>query len=366
MVVHFLCARVSFAPSFFLRENFFVLSFLLFILKKGEFLMIRFGIIGTNFITERFLEAAKLIKNFKLNAVYSRTEKRAKEFAIKYDVENIFTNLEQLSKSDLIDAIYIASPNSLHHDQTLLFLQNNKSVLCEKPIASNLKELKNMIEVSKKNKVLLMEALKGSFLPNYISIKENLYKIGKVRKYISNFCQYSSRYDKYKNNELPNTFNPIFSNGALMDIGIYTIYPLIDIFGMPKNIKSESLLLDSGVDGQGTAILEYNEMEGIINYSKISNSKLFNEIQGEKGTILIDKISQPSDIKIFYNDGSIENITKNQIDQNMYYEIEHFINLIENNIIESPINTFDLSLKVMSIIENIRKQNSIIYPADNK
>ncbi|UYO99657.1 Gfo/Idh/MocA family oxidoreductase [Oceanotoga sp. DSM 15011] len=328
--------------------------------------MIRFGIIGTNFITERFLEAAKLIKNFKLNAVYSRTEKRAKEFAIKYDVENIFTNLEQLSKSDLIDAIYIASPNSLHHDQTLLFLQNNKSVLCEKPIASNLKELKNMIEVSKKNKVLLMEALKGSFLPNYISIKENLYKIGKVRKYISNFCQYSSRYDKYKNNELPNTFNPIFSNGALMDIGIYTIYPLIDIFGMPKNIKSGSLLLDSGVDGQGTAILEYNEMEGIINYSKISNSKLFNEIQGEKGTILIDKISQPSDIKIFYNDGSIENITKNQIDQNMYYEIEHFINLIENNIIESPINTFDLSLKVMSIIENIRKQNSIIYPADNK
>lgn len=104
------------------------------------------------------MEAAKHVEDLSLTAVYSRTEEKAKEFANKYDVHTIFTNLEEMAASDDIDAVYIASPNSHHCRQAVLFLQNKKHVLCEKPMASNAAEVKEMIEAAKQNEVLLMEA----------------------------------------------------------------------------------------------------------------------------------------------------------------------------------------------------------------
>ena len=105
---------------------------------------IRFGIIGTNTITEQFLKAAMSLESFKLNAIYSRTEERGLEFASKYGVEYIYTNLEQLLKDDVVDAMYIASPNAYHAKQAILCLNHQKHVLCEKPLASNLKEVEAM------------------------------------------------------------------------------------------------------------------------------------------------------------------------------------------------------------------------------
>jgi predicted dehydrogenase len=189
--------------------------------------MIRFGVIGTNRITEQFIEAGIGIENFALSAVYSRTKERAEEFAEKFDVKSTFTDLEQMAQSNEIDAVYIASPNSLHAKQAIIFMNQGKHVLCEKPLASNTFELREMINTAKKNNVLLMEALKSTLLPNYHTIRENLFKIGPVRRYFACYCQYSSRYDAYKEGIVLNAFNPAFSNGALMDIGIYCIYPMV-------------------------------------------------------------------------------------------------------------------------------------------
>ena len=76
--------------------------------------MVRFGLVGTNWITESFLQAASQLDDFSLTAVYSRTSERATEFAAKYGVTLTFTDLESMAKSSDIDAVYIASPNSVH------------------------------------------------------------------------------------------------------------------------------------------------------------------------------------------------------------------------------------------------------------
>ena len=136
--------------------------------------MIRFGVVGTGWITEEFIRAASLNRNFVLTAVYSRTKARACEFARKYSVEQVFTNLDEMAKSAVIDAVYIASPNSCHAEQAILFMNHQKHVLCEKPIASNSEELLAMIAASRSNQVALMEALKTTFLPNFQAIRENL------------------------------------------------------------------------------------------------------------------------------------------------------------------------------------------------
>lgn len=326
--------------------------------------MINFGVIGTNWITEEFIKCASLLSDFRLNAVYSRAEEKARNFADKYGVENIFTNLDEMAKNPCIDAVYIASPNSLHADQAVIFLKEKKHVLCEKAVASNLRELQLMIETAKTNNVLLMEAMKTSFLPNHKVIQDNIYKLGKVRRYFASYCQYSSRYDAYKEGKHMNTFDTEFSNGSVMDIGVYCIYPLVKLFGMPKDVAAQSLKLPSGVDGQGTIILSYEDMEGVIIHSKISNSYVPCEIQGENGSMLIDKINNTEKVQIIYRDGKTENLSVPQLKETMYYEAKEFIDLIKANKTESEINTYDSSLMVMEIMEQARKQTGIIYPAD--
>lgn len=324
----------------------------------------RFGIIGTNWITESFIAAASEVEGFTLTAVYSRTHDRAEEFASKYDVDHIYTDLNDFASSDKFDAVYIASPNSLHKEQAILCMENKKHVLCEKPMASNTKEIQEMVHVAKKQNVLLMEALKTTYLPNFLAIRENLHKIGNIRRYTASYCQYSSRYDKYKEGVILNAFKPEFSNGSLMDIGIYTIYPMVVLFGPPSEIKAQAVMLESGVDGQGTVLFEYPGMEAVITHSKIVNSYIPAEIQGEEGTMVIDKIHTPEKVQIIYKDGTTEDITVSQKANSMYYEAAEFMNLVQNGELEPTINSFANSLTTHRILAEVRNQIGLVYPAD--
>lgn len=327
---------------------------------------VRFGVIGTNNITDWFLSGAKNVEGFELVAVYSRTEKKAFEYAKKYGVKEIFTNLEEMAKSDLIDAVYIASPNSLHAEQSILFLNNKKHVLCEKAFGSNLKEVEEMIKCAKENKVVLMEAMKTTLLPNFQVIKENIHRIGKVRRFFTSFCKYSSRYDKYKDGEILNAFNPKLSNGALMDIGVYCIEPIINLFGRPKSIKASAFMLESRVDGQGTIIVNYEDMDGIAMFSKISDSYLPSEIQGEEGSIIIEKINTFEKVKLILRTGEEIHLSKDHVEDDMYYEAKEFINLVKNKELESKINTFEVSINTMYVMDEARKQIGLVYPSDMK
>ncbi|WP_226529755.1 Gfo/Idh/MocA family protein [Metabacillus niabensis] len=328
--------------------------------------MVRFGIIGTNWITESFIQAASKVEQFSLTAVYSRSSDKALEFADKYGAEHTYTDLYEFVKSPEFDAVYIASPNSLHASQAVLCMQNGKHVICEKPIASNADEVRKMIAAAKENNVVLMEALKTTQLPNFLAIKENLHKIGKVRRYFASYCQYSSRYDKYKEGTVLNAFKPEFSNGALMDIGIYCVYPAVALFGEPNEVKASSYMLESGVDGEGSLLLSYDEMDAVIMYSKITNSYVPSEIQGENGSIIIDKIHTPESVKIQYKDGTVEDITREQVSESMYYEAKEFISLVSENIQQSELNSHQNSLITARILETARKQVGLVYPADQK
>lgn len=326
--------------------------------------MIRFGIIGTNWITKEFIEAAAEHPEFKLSAVYSRTGEKAREFAGQFGVETIFTNLQKMAESNEIDAVYIASPNSLHASQALVFLENGKHVLCEKAIASNAREVKELIEMAREKEVLLMEALKTTLVPNFRVISENLHKIGIVRRYFASYCQYSSRYDAYKEGNVLNAFKPEFSNGAMMDIGIYCLYPLVALFGKPEEVKASGVMLETGVDGEGSMVLKYKDMDAVVMFSKITDSSLPSEIQGEDGRIVLDKINVPEKVEILYRNGEKEDLSQEQSRKPMYYEAAEFIELINNGKTESSINSLKTSLTVMEIMDKYRRQMDVVFPAD--
>ncbi|OCT14556.1 oxidoreductase [Paenibacillus pectinilyticus] len=328
--------------------------------------MIRFAVIGTNWITEEFIHAARETGAFELTAVYSRTEEKAAEFAAKFDVAHRFTDLNAFAESDTFDAVYIASPNSLHAEYAIHCMNHGKHVLCEKPAASNSAELAAMIDAARSNNVVFMEALKSTLMPNFKEIQNHLHKLGPIRRYFASYCQYSSRYDAYKQGTVLNAFNPIFSNGSMMDLGVYCIYPCVVLFGAPERVQANAVMLESGVDGEGSLLLSYEGMDAVIQHSKIASSYLPTEIQGELATMVIDRINQPENVQIRYRDGSVEDLTVPQSARTMRYEAEEFIRLIEEGTTESATNSHANSSAAMAIMDEARRQIGLVFPADRK
>lgn len=336
---------------------------------------VRFGVVGTNFITDWVIAGAKEDERFCLEALYSRTRERGEEFAAKHNIPYVFTSLEEMVASDKVDAIYIASPNALHASQSILSMQHGKHVLCEKPMASNAREARLMIETARREGVTLMEAMKSTLSPNFLAAKENLKRIGTPRRYFASFCQYSSRYDKFKEGIVLNAFRPELSNGALMDIGVYTLYPLVVLFGAPKTINAHGIVLESGADGQGAVNMQYEGMNATILYSKIANSLLPAEIEGEDGNIIIDRIQTPVEVRFYPRQAPAsghekraegESIGCKENHNEYYYEVKEFIDLIESGRIESEINSHQASITTLEIMDEVRRQLGVHYPADDE
>ncbi|QHW30559.1 Gfo/Idh/MocA family oxidoreductase [Paenibacillus rhizovicinus] len=328
--------------------------------------MIRFGIIGSNFITDQFIEAVREVEGVTLSALYSRTAERAETFAAKHGIPLTFTDIDDLLASSEVDAVYIASPTSFHAEQSIRCMRAGKHVLCEKPAASNSRELEGMIQTAVEHGVVFMEAMKSSFMPGFQAIRELLPSLGAIRRYTASYCQYSSRYDAYRAGEVLNAFKPEFSNGALMDLGVYCVYPMILLFGTPERIAASGTMLSSGVDGQGSIVAGYKEMEAVISYSKISNSSLPAEIQGEEGTMTIDAINLPRKLTVRYRDGRVEEIAAPEQGLVMSYEVRAFAELIRSGQLEGTLNSHAHSLAVMNVLDDARRQQGLVFPADLK
>jgi len=326
-----------------------------------------FVVVGTNFISDTLLNAANTLANFNLYGVCSRATSSGKAFLEKHPKNSnakIFTSIEQVCQDQNVDAVYIAAPNSLHKHYAVMCLEAGKHVLGEKPSAANSNELNAILATAKKHQRLYMEAMMTTHLPNFSNLKHAMAKIGTPRKFIGQYSQYSSRYDKYKNGERPNTFLPEFANGALVDLGVYPLYLLIALWGAPQSISVSGILLDTGVDGAGDVLLNYADKQAVISYSKISQGDNITEIQGELGRMRIEAVSQLKKIEFIANNGETEVISDKFDEHFMKYEVAHFITLVKQGLLESPVNTHQLASDVMSVLDDARKQLGVIYPND--
>ena len=130
--------------------------------------MVRFAVIGTSAITTRFLEAlAAAGQGAVLQAVYSRTKQRAQAFGAQYGAKAYYDSLQALAADKNVDAVYIASPNSLHCAQALCMLRAGKHVLCEKPMAATAQQARQMFRAAEENGVVLMEAMRSLYTPGF-------------------------------------------------------------------------------------------------------------------------------------------------------------------------------------------------------
>ena len=325
--------------------------------------VIRFGFIGTNFISDLVAEEISKLPFCKIASIYSRKKETSDIFADKHNIKHRFTDMEDFLSCGEIDAVYVASPNSLHASQSIAALSHGLHVLCEKPFASNEREAREVFDAAKKHGRVVMEAMRSVHDVAFEKIADTLPLLGTIRRISLEFCQYSSRYDSFKAGEIKNAFNPELSNAAVMDIGVYPIELCIALFGMPKKIQSHSVILHNGMEGCGSALLSYDTAVAEISYSKISDSVNPSVITGEDASIVIGKISSPQEI-FFCERGRAPLLIHKADKNNVKYELAAFANAINGTLDTEKYKSY--TLETMRVIDEIRRQNGIVFPADRQ
>ncbi|WP_125770047.1 Gfo/Idh/MocA family protein [Companilactobacillus furfuricola] len=329
--------------------------------------MLKLGIIGTNWITQQFVSAAEETKSFALTEVYSRTESKAKDFADKFQADDVklTTNLDDFFTIDKFDAVYIASPNSLHFAQAKQALEQGKNVIVEKPSTSNIHELTVLQETAKANGKFLIEAARHIHEPIFQQIQSY---VADNRQDLSgatlSYMKYSSRYDDYLAGKNPNVFTTKFSGGALYDLGVYAVYDAVVLFGEPKTVNYQAEVLASGVDGSGSLTLKYPYFDVNIIIGKTKNSFMPSEIYFGKKTLLMDSAGDITKLEESSADKNIAPIKTTKSDNPMDSEAVEFARIIEQNDQEKYQQLSRYARIVNRILEHARASAGIVFEAD--
>lgn len=322
--------------------------------------------IGSGMIVDRMMEAISKTEGIEVVAVYSRTQERADEFAKKHGISKTYTDLDVMLQDPQIDTVYVASPNSLHYEQTKKALLAGKHVINEKPFVPTVAMCKELFDIAKEKHVFLFEAITTIHVPNYKIVKEHLADVGEIKFVQCNFSQYSSRYQKYKDHEQTNAFDPNFAGGALMDINVYCLHFVTGLFGLPESMTYTANIGYNDIDTSGIAILKYPGFIATCIGAKDSSSDNHVYIQGDKGTLVVSgsscgvckNVSFIPPKKDMIGKVDVDTSQNIGIDQEMHmiYECEKFVSIVEQRDFESYEILRQHTLDVVSLLEEGLRQ----------
>ena len=298
--------------------------------------------------------AGELMKRFKTPRPVSR------EFAEKYHLDAVFTNLEAFAASDAFDAAYIASPNICHFEQAMCLLRHGKHVLLEKPGVLTRKQTEALVETAKAHHVVYLEAMRLVFDDALPIIRDALPEIGTLRRVTAEFTQYSSRYDRVRAGEPHiNAFDPALCNAAILDMGCYPIHALISMFGEPAHVSAEAYHLESGFEAGGIALLRYDGFVCEAIWSKVCKQAAPTTFMGEDGSILLDDINHIRRIWLVRRSGeTVELPYREKLPNNMMYELREFAGYIASG--TQPEKRNRNSILTAAVIEEARRQTGTI------
>lgn len=256
----------------------------------------RWGTVGTGGIANSMAQMIKLADSSKLVAVSSRRMETAREFADTHGVPNAFDSWQEMCASDVVDAIYVATPTSIREEICIAAARNGKHVLGEKPFASLL-SVKRIVATCRDNDVAFMDGTHFVHHPRTLDIKQSLQeRLGRPWSVASAF-QFN----------LPDRgnirFNPkLEPMGAIGDAGWYNMRAAVEYLSHGIELETASAYLrrdeETGAAIGGSGVLQFNDgSTSTWNCGFDSGAVIMDlRITGTSGVIKIDNfLSQDRD-----------------------------------------------------------------------
>lgn len=324
--------------------------------------MINVGIIGSGFIVPEFIKATQAVKGYHYRGIASPVEEQLKNLKEKYKIDYYSLNNEDVFSDPKIDVIYIAVPNGLHFSLAKQALMHGKHVIVEKPFVPNFKQAKELIELAKKKKRIIFDAVTLVHMPNYNKIKSLVKEIGEIKMVDINFSQYSSRYDKLKKGIVLPAFDVRQAGGACMDLGIYNINFVVGVFGEPRSINYFPNVTKN-IDTSGVLVFDYKTFKVTAISAKDCKAPLHVCIQGDKGYIQSTEASSIlTHVKHVDNSGKEKVYTLNSHPElPHYHEYKQLKELISTNNLTLAQEFNKHTLRTIKVLEKALESGKIVF-----
>ncbi|MDX9953588.1 MAG: Gfo/Idh/MocA family oxidoreductase [Anaerolineae bacterium] len=353
---------------------------------------LRWGILGTGAIAQQFARGLRVLPDARLVAVGSRTAESAERFGHAFDIPRRHADYRALAEDPDVDVIYIATPHTLHAENTLLCLRAGKAVLCEKPFALNAAEAQMMIAEARARRLFLMEAMWMRYLPAMVQVRRWLAEgvIGDVRMVMADFG-FRTSFDPQSR-----LLDPALGGGALLDVGIYPVSLAFMVLGTPQLITGAAHLGVTGVDEQSAWIFAYPQGQlAVLSAAVQTTTPTEARILGTKGAIHIhapmyrpERLTLtrqglanfpsrlPAGIKSFGRALGLNRLWRRlrsaggndyhfPLHGNGYnYEADEVARCMREGRLESALMPLDETLVIMETLDQLRAQWGLVYPGE--
>lgn len=322
----------------------------------NETTKIRWGILATGRITHQFVQDFMDVANGEVTAVAARRQEAADEFAAEYSIAHAYGSYEAMLEDPEVDAVYIATPHTLHAKNTIDAVRAGKHVLCEKPFTVNLEESREVFEVAGRSDVFVMEGMWTYFLPAIQRaaswVREG--RIGKLRQIKADFGYPQLPYDPRRRE-----YNAELAGGCLLEMGIYPV-ALAWLFMQkdPEGIHATAHYAPNGVEDDVSILFDYGcSADGAIAVLGTSfRSKLQNwaYIIGEESYIAIPDFWRASECFLYRLDECVDHFSDHRRAFGFNFEATAAAENILAGSQQSRIMPWDTTLRFQDHMERIR------------
>lgn len=315
---------------------------------------LKWAILGPGAIAADFAKAIIEV-NGSIYAVGARTLEKAQEFAQRYHIAMAYGSYEAMLEDEEIDVVYIATPHSHHYEYIMESLRKNKHVFCEKAITVNSQQLGQISSLAEQKNLVVAEAMTIYHMPLYRKLHHiiSLGQIGKLKMVQVSFGS-CKEYDVTKR-----FFSEKLAGGALLDIGTYALsFTRYFLSSQPNEVLTTMKRFETGVDEQSGIILKNSVDEmAVISLTMRAKMPKRGVIAGELGFITVEDFPKAAKATVTYLNGKVEVLEVGDTSKALVYEVED----MNRYILNSNANTLELSIDVMSIMDEVRKQWGLKY-----
>lgn len=317
----------------------------------GSVPRLRWGILGTGWIADKFTATTARNANQEIAAVGSRTRASADRFAAAHGIGTAHGSYDALVADPRVDVIYVATTHPQHAEHALLAIDAGKHVLVEKPFTINAAQARTVAERAAAAGVFCMEAVWTLFLPRYDVIRRLLADgaVGELRAVRAEMGEWFEPGHRIN--------DPALAGGCMMDMGLYPVMFGNWVAGVPDEVAAVGTRAASGVVGD--TAMAMRTPAGVVSNLQVSITCAFPgdaSIAGTEGMIeLPGPFYQPGPVTLHRRDGAVGRYDEPRVEhEGLYHQAVHVAECIGSGRLQSPVRPLAASVDTMAVMDRVR------------
>ncbi|MFD3665997.1 Gfo/Idh/MocA family protein [Streptomyces sp. NPDC058659] len=323
---------------------------------------VRWGILATGGIAERFTTDLLTLEGAEVVAVASRTEASAKAFADRFGIPRAYGEWAGLFADEDVDVVYVATPHHAHREAAGRALEAGKAVLCEKALTLNAREAEELVTLSRDRGLFLMEAMWMYCNPLILRLAELVRggAIGEVRTVQADFGLAGPFAADHRLRD------PAVGGGALLDLGVYPVSFAQLLLGEPDTVQAHALISPEGVDLNTGMLLGWDSgASALLSCSLVADTPLTASVTGTLGRIDVPRgFFFPERFTLHRNGREPEEFVSGDDPHSFRHEAAEVMRCLRAGGTESPLVPLDGSLAVMRTLDAVRERVGVRYPSE--